>query len=41
MLPRALEAVHGSRFAPLSILIDIVAQGQLGVKSGQGFFQWP
>lgn len=41
MLPRAQETVHGSRFAPLSILIDIVAQGQLGVKSGQGFFQWP
>ncbi|MCB2052313.1 MAG: 3-hydroxyacyl-CoA dehydrogenase family protein, partial [Novosphingobium sp.] len=33
---RALEAAHGSRFAPPQILIDMVKAGKLGEKSGQG-----
>ena len=37
---RALESAHGARFAPPQILVDMVAQGKLGVKSGQGFFDW-
>lgn len=37
---RALEAAHGSRFTPPQILIDMVAEGRLGVKSGHGFFDW-
>lgn len=38
---RALETAHGARFAPPQILVDMVAQGKLGVKSGEGFFKWP
>ena len=38
---RALEAAHGSRFAPPQILIDMVEAGTLGEKSGEGFFKWP
>lgn len=38
---RALEAAHGARFAPPAILIEMVAAGKLGVKSGEGFFKWP
>ena len=32
---------HGDRFAPPAILRRLVAQGRLGMKSGQGFFPWP
>lgn len=39
-IARALEAAHGPRFAPPQILIDMVSQGKLGVKSGQGFYSW-
>lgn len=38
---RALEAAHGARFTPPQILVDMVAQGKLGAKSGEGFFKWP
>jgi enoyl-CoA hydratase/3-hydroxyacyl-CoA dehydrogenase len=31
---------HGERFAPPTILRRLVAQGRLGVKSGQGFFPY-
>tara|TARA_B100000378_G_scaffold271697_2_gene262505 strand:+ start:4436 stop:5278 length:843 start_codon:yes stop_codon:yes gene_type:complete len=37
---RALEAAHGPRFAPPKILVEMVAAGRLGAKSGQGFFDW-
>ncbi|MBY0393605.1 MAG: 3-hydroxyacyl-CoA dehydrogenase family protein [Novosphingobium sp.] len=40
-IARTLEASHGPRFAPPQILIDMVAAGKLGAKSGQGFFTWP
>jgi 3-hydroxybutyryl-CoA dehydrogenase len=35
-----LEAELGQRFTPPQLLIDLVAAGHLGRKSGQGFFQW-
>ncbi len=40
-IARTLEAAHGTRFSPPQILIDMVAEGKWGVKSGQGFFAWP
>jgi 3-hydroxybutyryl-CoA dehydrogenase len=39
-IARVLEAAHGSRFSPPQILIDLVAKGSLGAKSGRGFFEW-
>lgn len=39
-IARVLEAAHGERFAPPQILIDKVARGELGEKSGRGFFDW-
>ncbi len=30
----------GDRFAPPSILQELVAAGHLGRKSGQGFYTW-
>lgn len=39
-IARTLEAAHGPRFAAPQILIDMVAAGKLGAKSGQGFFTW-
>ena len=35
-----LEAELGPRFAPPQLLKDKVAAGQLGRKSGQGFYTW-
>jgi 3-hydroxybutyryl-CoA dehydrogenase len=40
-IARTLQAAHGDRFAPPQILIDMVGEGRLGAKSGQGFFAWP
>lgn len=39
-IARTLEHSHGPRFAPPAILIEKVARGELGQKSGQGFFNW-
>lgn len=39
-IARTLQAAHGDRFAPPQLLIDMVAAGKLGAKSGQGFFAW-
>ena len=39
-IARTLERAHGPRFAPPKILIDLVAQGRLGVKTGRGFHDW-
>jgi 3-hydroxybutyryl-CoA dehydrogenase len=40
-IARTLETAHGPRFSPPTILIDLVAKGMLGAKSGRGFFEWP
>jgi enoyl-CoA hydratase/3-hydroxyacyl-CoA dehydrogenase len=36
-----LEERHGERFAPPVLLKRLVAQGRLGLKSGQGFYPYP
>ncbi|TLM84454.1 3-hydroxyacyl-CoA dehydrogenase family protein [Pseudarthrobacter sp. NamE2] len=36
-----LHATLGERFAPPQILRDKVARGELGRKTGKGFFDWP
>jgi 3-hydroxybutyryl-CoA dehydrogenase len=40
-IARTLQSAHGDRFAPPKILIEMVGEGKLGAKSGQGFFAWP
>lgn len=40
-IARQLSATLGDRYAPPQILIDMVARGELGRKSGKGFFEWP
>jgi 3-hydroxybutyryl-CoA dehydrogenase len=40
-IARTLAAAYGDRFAPPQILLDKVAAGELGRKSGQGFYAWP
>jgi 3-hydroxybutyryl-CoA dehydrogenase len=39
-IARQLSATLGERYAPPQILIDMVARGDLGRKSGKGFFDW-
>lgn len=39
-IARNLEVAYGERFAPPALLIDKVARGELGKKSGRGFFNW-
>ena len=36
-----LQEKHGERFAPPVLLKRMVAQGRLGMKSGQGFYPYP
>jgi 3-hydroxybutyryl-CoA dehydrogenase len=36
-----LAGTLGERFAPPQLLRDMVARGELGRKSGQGFYSWP
>lgn len=36
-----LHSTLGERFAPPALLIEMVAAGQLGRKTGHGFFPWP
>ena len=39
-IARTLQAAYGDRFAPPPLLIEMVAAGKLGRKSGQGFYTW-
>ena len=39
-IARHLEQVYGERFCPPTILRDMVEQGRLGKKSGEGFYDW-
>ncbi len=39
-IARTLQAAYGDRFAPPPLLIELVAAGRLGKKSGQGFYRW-
>lgn len=39
-IARTLQEAYGERFAPPPLLVDLVAQGRLGKKSGQGFYAW-
>lgn len=40
-IARVLESHYGERYAPPRILREMVARGQLGRKTGRGFFAWP
>ena len=39
-IARQLSAALGERYAPPRILEEMVARGELGQKSGKGFFEW-
>lgn len=40
-IARTLSETLGPRYAPPALLEQMVARGDLGQKSGQGFFNWP
>jgi 3-hydroxybutyryl-CoA dehydrogenase len=40
-IARNLRTALGERYAPPRILEEMVARGELGHKSGKGFFDWP
>jgi 3-hydroxybutyryl-CoA dehydrogenase len=40
-IARVLEGHYGERYAPPRILQEMVARGDLGRKTGRGFFVWP
>ena len=39
-IARNLSAVYGERYAPPAILEELVGRGDLGRKTGRGFFDW-
>lgn len=39
-IARTLAAAYGDRFTPPRLLVDMVAAGKLGKKSGEGFYRW-
>ncbi|WP_174532894.1 3-hydroxyacyl-CoA dehydrogenase family protein [Micromonospora chalcea] len=39
-IAHTLQAAYGDRFAPPPLLVEMVADGKLGKKSGQGFYTW-
>jgi 3-hydroxybutyryl-CoA dehydrogenase len=39
-IARYLQGRLGDRFAPPQLLIDKVNKGELGRKSGRGFYDW-
>jgi 3-hydroxybutyryl-CoA dehydrogenase len=40
-IARYLEKELGPRFAPPRLMADMVARGELGRKTGRGFYDWP
>ena len=40
-IARHLQVALGERYAPPRLLEEMVARGELGQKSGKGFFDWP
>lgn len=40
-IARYLEQELGPRFAPPGLMIDMVERGDLGRKTGRGFYDWP
>jgi 3-hydroxybutyryl-CoA dehydrogenase len=40
-IARYLEGELGSRFTPPRLMVDMVKRGDLGRKSGQGFYARP
>lgn len=40
-ISKYLESTLGPRFCPPKLLIDKVSRGELGKKSGRGFYDWP
>lgn len=40
-IARYLEKQLGPRFAPPKLMVDMVQRGDLGRKSGKGFYDWP
>ena len=39
-IARVLQAEYGERYAPPAILLEMVERGELGRKTGRGFFNW-
>ncbi|MGC1210404.1 MAG: 3-hydroxyacyl-CoA dehydrogenase family protein [Micromonospora sp.] len=39
-IARTLQAAYGDRFASPPLLVEMVADGRLGKKTGQGFYRW-
>lgn len=39
-IARTLQEAYGDRFTPPQLLIDKVERGELGKKSGSGFYRW-
>ncbi len=39
-IARQLSSTLGDRYAPPQILVEMVARGELGRKTGKGFFDW-
>jgi 3-hydroxybutyryl-CoA dehydrogenase len=39
-IARTLREAYGSRFEPPRLLVQMVAEGKLGKKSGEGFYRW-
>jgi 3-hydroxybutyryl-CoA dehydrogenase len=40
-IARQLASIYGERYEPPQILLDLVAAGHLGRKTGRGFHLWP